>query len=542
MTEKLYVWQQECLTAWKKNEYRGMVQAVTGAGKTKLAIAGIKLLHEKYRSRLRVKIVVPGKSLLLQWKHALEEALCVDSSKALSIGVCGGGRNTPTEQHYMVYVINSARYRLARQILHELKDGYTVLLIADECHHYASGENNKIFDFLPFAEKQPGKYCSLGLSATLEAAGYDNILVPALGKEIYHYNLNHALRNGTICDFAVWQIAISFQNKEQQEYEELTERMKHTRSELFVLCPGLKHCDNTQFFTYLGELSKDGNGKSARLARSYLQLSYHRKRIVYMANARTSCVCQLLKYLDQKKQVLIFGESIVQIDELYQKLDSIYPNRTGRYHSKMGTLANKNTLERFRNGNLRILLTCRALDEGINVPAAAVGIILSGTSMERQRMQRLGRLLRKSTGKRMACLYYIFVADSQEERAYFPKTQECFRAENLFFNDKTNDFIFPAYEKTADKILNRVIAQNLSDKLYQETLDCLRQGLLREDWLLPATECKSKVEEAENIHERNYWICMEQMALSANSANTSPRRWQALPSAPSVHPPDAPHQ
>ena len=41
-----------------------------------------------------------------------------------------------TDCSYMIYVINSARYELARQILSELQESETILLIADECHHY----------------------------------------------------------------------------------------------------------------------------------------------------------------------------------------------------------------------------------------------------------------------------------------------------------------------------------------------------------------------------------------------------------------------
>ena len=66
MTPELYPWQQECLTLWEQNEYRGIVNAVTGAGKTRLALAGILRLAQ-ITDRLRVKVVVPKKSLLPQW-------------------------------------------------------------------------------------------------------------------------------------------------------------------------------------------------------------------------------------------------------------------------------------------------------------------------------------------------------------------------------------------------------------------------------------------------------------------------------------------
>lgn len=41
---------------------------------------------------------------------------------------------------------------------------------------------------------------------------------------------------------------------------------------------------------------------------------------------------------------MIFGERIAQADELYRLLHRQYPQRVGKIHSQMGTLANKNTL------------------------------------------------------------------------------------------------------------------------------------------------------------------------------------------------------
>lgn len=131
-----------------------------------------------------------------------------------------------------------------------------------------------------------------------------------------------------------------------------------------------------------------------------LLTAYQRKRITCMAQNRISCVCQLLEKIGPEKQCIIFGESIEQTEQLYHRISRHYGNKVGRYHSKMGQQANRNALERFRNGELRILISCRALDEGVDVPDAAVGIILSGTSVERQRIQRLGRLIRKGIKRR----------------------------------------------------------------------------------------------------------------------------------------------
>ena len=151
----LYSWQEECLEKWFANHGRGMVEAVTGAGKTHLALTAVNRLKEQLNCRLQVKIVVPTSSLMHQWNRALREfnantTDCFASDNLQQeLGMRGGGYNSPINRPYMIYVINSARFELARQILSDLKNGDAVLLIADECHHYESGQNRLIFEFLP---------------------------------------------------------------------------------------------------------------------------------------------------------------------------------------------------------------------------------------------------------------------------------------------------------------------------------------------------------------------------------------------------------
>ena len=100
------------------------------------------------------------------------------------------------------------------------------------------------------------------------------------------------------------------------------------------------------------------------MAASYMALTYQRKSLICLASSRLSCVCALINRLDSGEKIMIFGERIAQADELYRLLHRQYPQRVGKIHSQMGTLANKNTLERFRAGDLRILISCKAMDEG----------------------------------------------------------------------------------------------------------------------------------------------------------------------------------
>ena len=71
-------------------------------------------------------------------------------------------------------------------------------------------------------------------------------------------------------------------------------------------------------------------------------------------------------------------------------------------------------LERFRTGEYSMLVTSQVLDEGIDVPAANVGIILSGSASKRQYAQRLGRILRPTDDRQPARLYEIITEDTME--------------------------------------------------------------------------------------------------------------------------------
>ena len=70
-------------------------------------------------------------------------------------------------------------------------------------------------------------------------------------------------------------------------------------------------------------------------------------------------------------------------------------------------------LSAFHAGEVRAVVTSRVLNEGVDVPAARVAIIVSGTGTVREHVQRLGRILRRAEGKE-ALLYEIVTANTAE--------------------------------------------------------------------------------------------------------------------------------
>ena len=112
------------------------------------------------------------------------------------------------------------------------------------------------------------------------------------------------------------------------------------------------------------------------------------------------------------KRTLIFHEDIEACNLIHAVLAE-NGVRAGVYHSKMALRARAVMLGQYRRGEIDVLVTCRALDEGFNVPETELGIIAASTATRRQRIQRLGRVVRPAQGKTGA-LIYTFVATGPE--------------------------------------------------------------------------------------------------------------------------------
>lgn len=509
MDVSLYTWQRDCLRAWFAAGTQGIVSVATGAGKTVMAAAAVEALQRKYPGRLRVRIVVPTLAIMKQWRDTLRKNRLADSR---TLGYYCGSRRDAPESACMIYVINSARYALARHVLADLEQGFHVLLIADECHHYGSAENRRIFEFLPMLKEHGAHYHALGLSATPQPESPGSVLTKALGAEIYRYGFLEAVRGRTVSPFAILQIALSFTPQEREEYEELSASLARLLQKLRKYCPDLKKQSRAAFFNELKRLAEEGEEETARLAQSWLSLTWQRKELLCLAEARIFCVLCIVRALPCETKILIFSERIAQAEQMYALLKERYPGQVACYHSQAGEQARYNALRAFREGQARILVTCRALDEGMDVPEASVGIVLSGAAVKRQRIQRLGRILRTRPGKEVACLYYLYVDRSQEEPSYFFDGAKDYRIARLSYVQAEDVLVNPAYEETAARVLQAMETAGVEEERRQEARRCLQEGLARADWLLTEEQCAKRADRATDTRKRNYWICMRELA------------------------------
>ena len=249
---KLYTWQQECLKAWEGNGCRGIVNVVTGAGKTVLALEAIRRFRRKH-GNARIRIVVPTIPLAQQWQSALLQEAETEEDRP---GFFGAGRRDGWDRLLMIYIINSARDHLPGHMEQAFALGQPVLLICDECHHYQSRENRKIFGFQIPAFYPSDQYACLGLSATPFGTAHDEVLIRGLGKEIYRYGFAEASADGIVSTFTVMETAATFLPEERRRYQELTQELTIHWSRLLQAYPWLKGMEEKTFQIELRRLAQ----------------------------------------------------------------------------------------------------------------------------------------------------------------------------------------------------------------------------------------------------------------------------------------------
>ncbi|MBQ0072412.1 MAG: DEAD/DEAH box helicase [Spirochaetales bacterium] len=424
-----YRWQEQCLALWDDAHGHGLVEAITGAGKTHLALEAIRRVQKVY-TRLKVFVLVPQIALAQQWRVSflrggwLAEELSIHSS-----------RNTPSEKaSVQIYVINSARFTLSKALLEAQEQGFMTFLVADECHHYSSKENYRAFEFHSSPRFSSKHYRSLGLTATASDKDMQKLLT-VIGPKIYHYSLEDGLRDAVIAPFYLYNIAIQLCPAEQEAYDDLSNAISRLGGKLKSF-----RSPDGDFQKMKRAVLARGTQKEKELFLRMENDMYLRRNLLADAEERLPAAFRLLTLLPAKSKVLVFTEHIQQCEVLCQLLERNSTLGFGKYHSQMDNEARRNALDFFRIGEKRILVCCKALDEGLDVPEADVGIFLSNTDADRQRIQRVGRLLRKSEGKEASDLYYFYAKDTIESSEMVSQN-ECISEEIQYTDCFKNSFL-----------------------------------------------------------------------------------------------------
>jgi superfamily II DNA or RNA helicase len=360
--------QRDALRAWTEAGCRGVVELPTGSGKTLLAILAVAHV------RRPTLVVVPTIHLMHQWRAELSRHL------SCPVGLLGGGESD--RQSLTVTTYDSAAFQTE---FHGNRFGF---LVCDECHHLPGPS----YQFIAAGSIAPFR---LGLTATLERQdGGEQVCFELLGPLVHSVPID-ALEGRYLAPYDVRRIEVALTPDEQARYD--AARALYLN---FVRKNGIDFGGPDGWAEFIVRSQRTDEGRAA--FRAYRE----QRSIALTSRAKLGALWDvLLRHRDER--VLLFTEDNETVYRLSRLL--FLPAIT---HQTKGS-ERKELLDAFTRGELPALLTSRVLNEGVDVPDANVGVVLSGSGSVREHVQRLGRILRKRPGKR-ALLYEICTAETAE--------------------------------------------------------------------------------------------------------------------------------
>jgi len=366
-------YQKKALDNWAKAAKRGCVVLPTGAGKTVIGVKAIEMVNSASI------VIVPTIDLMDQWTSVLSKYF-----PYIKIGNLGGGSDDL--QAITVSTYDSAYIRAS-----SLGNKFA-LIIFDELHHLAAPGYKSI------AERFVSPF-RLGLTATIERE--DNL----------HKDFPRLVGGGIVFQAHAGDLArdkhLAYYEIERRQIEMLPEEIEVYKKNFGVYQISLKKLGLRMNYTgaFHRLIMMSGRNSIAREA------ILARNKAMDIALNSKSKIEELRKILSENKglKTIIFTQHNKLVFEISDRF--LIPFIT----HKSSKAERQDALNGFKEGRYNALVTSKVLDEGIDVPDAELGIIVSGTGSSREFIQRLGRLLRpKSDSNKKAKLIEIISSGTRE--------------------------------------------------------------------------------------------------------------------------------
>ena len=360
--------QQEALVAWRDSGGRGQIIMPTGTGKTEVALAAMR------ECGVATLVVAPVRDLMYQWQHRILRRLGFDA------GIVGD--NTHDCRPVTVTTYDSAYIHM------DTLGARFGLVIFDEEHHLPGP-----------AYREAALHCAaplrLGLTATPERAdGRHADLDLLIGPVVYRQSVSEA-RGKTLAEYDVRRIPVALNPEEQRRYDQAGRLVRAYILKKRQECPG---------YSWQDLCAECGQDPEARKAQKAYAL---RKSIEDRAEEKLRVLEDLFRLHTGERTIVFTGTNAMALDVSRRFLVPTILSHT----RKKERLA---VLEGFVAGRFSVLVANQVLDEGVDVPAAKIAIVIGGQASTRQAQQRLGRVLRR-TGTARATLYEVVCQDTKEE-------------------------------------------------------------------------------------------------------------------------------
>jgi superfamily II DNA or RNA helicase len=348
--------QDEAVAIFMEKE-RGVLDMATGTGKTRTALTICKNLINKNKIETII-ISCDGNDLLGQWYKELITLITQEYSGWIIL------KNFEPHHQTEKFRINSIKKVLiiSRPQLHLAISGLSegvaskTLLVHDEVHRLGSVGNRERLSGLADSIRY-----RLGLSATPERV-YDaegtQFIMDHIGPIIYNFTLEDGIRKGILSPFNYFPVSYQLTTSDRGRIKDMHKRKAASEK-------AGKPMSDEDFWNGLARVYKTAEGKFAAF----------RNFITHHPDILERCI--------------VFVETMEYGKEI---LDIIHQHHTD-FHSYFGG-EDHSLLKRFANGEIKCLLTCHRLSEGIDIRSLQNVILISSAKTRLETIQRIGRCLR----------------------------------------------------------------------------------------------------------------------------------------------------
>lgn len=356
--------QKAALNAWAKQNFIGSIIAGTGFGKSRCGVLAVEYALKDGGNAL---ILVPTVQLQEQFVEEFEKwGVSTDNVEILCY-----------------------------QSAYKLKSKSYTIVVCDEIHLGLSPQYRMFF------ENNSSKML-LCMTATLpEEQEYKEILAK-MAPTAYKITLDRCVKLGFVSPYKITCIPVKLSKQEREDYKKVNNSFVYNKYQL----------GQFDAFNEASRIlkSKTASGPEKRAAVLFWKAIRDRKTIIDYATNKIKKF-KSIYYKNTDKKILVFGGANDFTDQL---CDSIAPYAMA-YHSKKTKKQRDVALELFRSGDINVLCSTKALNQGFDVPNANMGIICGITSKALSMIQRVGRLVRFQEGK-IGEIIILYVVDSQEEK------------------------------------------------------------------------------------------------------------------------------
>src|SRR5262249_17663633 len=217
----------------------------------------------------------------------------------------------------------------------------------------------------------------------------------AIGPLVYRREIKE-LAGDFLAEYRAERLYVELTPEEQEQYRVAREAYRSFVDEKRISMGGPHGWQR-----FIQETSRSREGRAA------FQAYREQRRLSLAAPAKLEILARLLE-THRRDRVLIFTHDNATVYQIARRF--LVPAITHQTKVKEP----RRILDAFAEGKFPVVVTSRVLNEGVDVPAASVGIVLSGSGTVREHVQRLGRLLRKH-GDKQALLIEVVTRGTGEE-------------------------------------------------------------------------------------------------------------------------------